>query len=286
MRAGINLYLYAGPGDNAKNLLYSYNSEPYAYKIGDDLKQSLMLSHQEIKFVKEFKMADKNWFIVCRPTASFFATHKYISSWAIFICGIIITFLLTVYVFSILSRVQRIEIIVKERTLELNNLNEELKKVSRYNELILSSAGEGILGLDSQGKHSFLNPAAERMLGFDSEELIGKSSHQIWHYSKEDGSIYPKEECPIYMAFKDGKVHNARNEIFRRKDGTIFYVDYISTPIISDEKIIGAVVTFMDVTERRAAEEKIRLAAQEWERTFDSISDLVFIQDRTYVTEG
>ncbi len=211
---------------------------------------------------------------------AFFHMHAHMFSWVILLCGVIITFILTGYVFGILNRARHIESLIKERTRELSNLNEELKNLSRKNELILSSAGEGILGVDTDGRHTFLNPMALEMLGYTPEELIGEGSHQIWHYSKVDGGIYKKEGCPICLAFKDGKVYYGKNEIFFRKDGSTFYVDYISKPIISDEKIIGAVVTFRDITERRLAEEKIKQAAQEWERTFNAITDLVFIQDR------
>jgi PAS domain S-box-containing protein len=120
------------------------------------------------------------------------------------------------------------------------------------------------------------------MLGFTVSELIGKPIH-IWYHSKEENSGHPSQECPILMAIKDGQVHTVRNEVFYRKDGLGFYVDYISTPVIVENKIVGTVVSFMDVTEQKIADEKIKFAAKEWERTFDSISDLVFIQDKNNV---
>ncbi|MBA4349278.1 MAG: hypothetical protein C0415_04725 [Thermodesulfovibrio sp.] len=142
-----------------------------------------------------------------------------------------------------------------------NKMALDLKKHIQQNDLILKSAGEGILGLDLDGKHTFVNPAAAKMLGYKVRELLGKHSHSIWHHTKEDGSPYPEEECPIYDAFRKGSVNQrVRDEVFWRKDGTSFPVAYTSTPIIEDDRIVGAVVTFTDITERKNLEQQFRQA--------------------------
>lgn len=130
-------------------------------------------------------------------------------------------------------------------------------------DLILGSAGEGIYGLDTKGLTTFVNPAAARLLGRSTDELIGRSMHALLHHKKPDGSPYPAEECPIYAAFKDGKVHRVENEVFWRRDGTSFPVEYTSTPIVKDDKLVGAVVVFWDTTARKKAEEKLREALRE-----------------------
>jgi diguanylate cyclase (GGDEF)-like protein/PAS domain S-box-containing protein len=135
---------------------------------------------------------------------------------------------------------------------------EAFERLRHRNELILNSAGEGILGLDLYGNHTFVNPSAARMLGYKVEELIGRSSHTIWHHSKADGNLYPVEECPIYAAYKDGAVRHRTDEVFWRKDGGSFPVEYTSTPILEDGRLAGAVVTFRDITERRRADEALR----------------------------
>jgi len=135
---------------------------------------------------------------------------------------------------------------------------EELKRLGYLKEVILFSVGEGIFGLNVHGNHTFVNPAAAQMLGYTVDELMGRHSHTTWHYKKSDGSSYPVEECPIYAAFKDGRVHYVTEEVFWRKDGTSFPVEYTSTPIKEDEKIIGAVVTFRDISERKHMEEELR----------------------------
>lgn len=122
----------------------------------------------------------------------------------------------------------------------------------RRHELILQAAGEGVFGLDTQGITTFVNPVAARMLGYEPEELIGKRHHDLVHYSRPDGKPYPSEQCPIYAAFKDGTIHtNVDDEVFWRKNGTSFPVEYTSTPIIENDMILGAVITFRDITDRK-----------------------------------
>jgi diguanylate cyclase (GGDEF)-like protein/PAS domain S-box-containing protein len=152
---------------------------------------------------------------------------------------------------KLLDNSRDLEIKVEKRTAEL-------KRLGYQQELILSSAAEGIFGLDVHGNHTIVNPAAAQMLGYAVDELIGRHSHTTWHYKKADGSPYSVEECPIYAAFKDGRVHHITDEVFWRKDGTSFPVEYTGTPITEDGKISGAVVTFRDISERKHMEEELR----------------------------
>ncbi|MEW6077178.1 MAG: diguanylate cyclase [Thermodesulfobacteriota bacterium] len=125
--------------------------------------------------------------------------------------------------------------------------------------LFLNAAGEGFIVLDTQGKQLFINPSAAKMLGYSVTELTGNQSHSLWHYKKSDGSAYPEEECPIYAAYKDGKTHSADDEVFWRKDGTCFPVQYTSTPVMEAGEITGAVITFMDITDRKRMEKSLKL---------------------------
>jgi diguanylate cyclase (GGDEF)-like protein/PAS domain S-box-containing protein len=93
--------------------------------------------------------------------------------------------------------------------------------------------------------------------GWEAEELLGQPLHEVLHHTKPDGSLYPREECPIYTALKTGETHSRDDELFLRKDGTSFPVEYTSTPIFEDDRIVGAVVTFKDITERKALEEQL-----------------------------
>ncbi len=141
----------------------------------------------------------------------------------------------------------------------MKNLKEELKRLQKFHELILQYAGEGIYGLDINGHTTFVNDAAAQMVVWELKDLIGKNQHNIIHHTKGDGTKYQETKCYIYAAFKDGTVHHVENELFWRKDGTSFPVEYTSTPIKDDNgKILGAVVVFKDITQRRQSEEIIK----------------------------
>ncbi|QDO97204.1 PAS domain S-box protein [Ferrovibrio terrae] len=139
------------------------------------------------------------------------------------------------------------------------------RDIERENQLILSAAGEGIYGVNAEGKTTFVNPAAERMLGYAAEELVGQDIHSMVHHSHADGSHYPGHDCPIYGAFRDGHIHTVGDEVFWRKDGTSFWVEYTSTPIRDRGAVVGAVVVFRDVSLKREADEKLRAALEEVE---------------------
>ncbi|MGE4559619.1 MAG: PAS domain S-box protein [Desulfobulbus sp.] len=124
----------------------------------------------------------------------------------------------------------------------------ETKRIKRQMELILESAGEGIFGLDSEGNVTFVNKAASQMLGWEAEDLVGQAHHAIIHHTRADGSPYPVSECPIHQAYRDGKIHFGDNEVFWKRDGTSFPVEYISTPILENRRLTGAVVVFRDLT--------------------------------------
>ena len=143
--------------------------------------------------------------------------------------------------------------------------DQTLKGVRNLNKLILESAGEGVYGVDLEGKTTFVNPAAERLTGYSAKEMIGNCQHKLTHHSKPDGSPYSNLQCPIYAAFKDGKVHRISNEVFWRKDGTSFPVEYVSTPIWENLKLHGAVVVFKDISERKQAEEEIQCLRRQLE---------------------
>jgi formate hydrogenlyase transcriptional activator len=137
-------------------------------------------------------------------------------------------------------------------------IDQALEGIRHLNKLVLESAGEGIYGLDTEGKTTFVNPAAERMTGYTAKEMIGNCQHMLVHHTKPDGTAYIDKECPIYAAVKDGKVHTVSNEVFWKKDGTSFPVEYVSTPIRENLKLRGAVVVFRDISERIQAEEEIQ----------------------------
>lgn len=142
----------------------------------------------------------------------------------------------------------------------------ELEALRRRYQLILNAVGEGVYGLDLQGNVTFVNPAAATMIDWEMEDLIGQSMHRVLHHSHVDGTHYPRESCPIYAAFQDGSTHRVTDEVFWRKDGTSFPVEYISTPMRDEQgQVIGAVVTFRDITQRKWAESVLQQTNEELE---------------------
>jgi PAS domain S-box-containing protein len=163
---------------------------------------------------------------------------------------------------------------------ERKKAEKALEQLSRQNQMILEAAGEGIFGLDLDGKVIFANPAAARMLGYEVEELIGELHHDKVHHSKQDGTSYPTENCLIHAAYKDGAVLRGKNEVFWRKDGTPVPIEYISTPIREKDEIRGAVVIFSDVTERKKAEMALRGSEEEKRIILDTMSERLSYRDR------
>ena len=147
---------------------------------------------------------------------------------------------------------------------------EEIKKNEEQIRLLLDSTAEAIYGIDLQGNCTFANPSCLKMLGYaDMEQLLGKNMHRMIHYSYPDGNPMAVEDCRIYRAFRKGKGEHVDDEVFWRADGTTFPVEYWSYPEIVDGGICGAVVTFVDITERKKAEEQIKHMA-----THDLLTDL------------
>src|SRR5712692_5351564 len=134
-----------------------------------------------------------------------------------------------------------------------------LNEASRaHAEQVLESAGEGICGLDLAGHITFVNPVATRMLGYNDDDLLGKPLHEILRPTSYAGDPLLRDESHVYAALKGEGIHRAADEVWRRKDGSRFPVEYVSTPIRDVRGIVGAIVSFLDITERRAADEQIR----------------------------
>ena len=144
---------------------------------------------------------------------------------------------------------------------------EERNRVTEQMRLLLDSTGQGIYGIDRQGNCIFVNRAICQIIGYRTEEALGRNMHELVHHHKPDGSPYPVEECPAYRAILKGEGCRLEEEVIWRRDGAPILVDYSSFPMLGDGKVIGAVVTVSDVTERKRSKE----ALQESERLFRSI---------------
>lgn len=147
--------------------------------------------------------------------------------------------------------------------LEWKHLQSIFQQGERDNLLMLTSVGDGIYCVDTNGLCTFINPAAKRLLGRTDSDVLGQNIHYVHHHTHDDGTHYPVEECPIYAAIRDGVVHEGMQEVFWKHDGTPFPVEFTSTPIISGGSIIGAVVVFRDISQRMETEKQLRDALKE-----------------------
>jgi PAS domain S-box-containing protein len=132
--------------------------------------------------------------------------------------------------------------------------------------LLLQSTGEGIFGVDMAGRCTFVNRAAAQMLGRRTEDVLGRNMHELMHHSHADGRHYPEADCPIFNAFRQGLPCRIDGEVLWRADGSHFPAEYSSHPVIEDGRVRGAVATFVDITERKRAEEALRRTKDELEQ--------------------
>jgi PAS domain S-box-containing protein/diguanylate cyclase (GGDEF)-like protein len=142
---------------------------------------------------------------------------------------------------------------------ERKSAEQALVQLRRQSELILESVGEGIHGIDVEGRIIFENPSAAKLLGYSIDDLFGRPAHATVHYARKDGTAYPLADCPIHATMHDGAVRRVEDEVFWRKDGSSFPIEYTTAPIRNDrDDITGAVVAFRDITDRKEAENRIR----------------------------
>ena len=233
------------------------------------------------------QVAGRTWEISLEPCPAFIETHLQKSHWLVIPTGLLLTGLLT-FVFQLIHRQkQRAERQVEVRTQALKESLSRLGAREYDLRLLLDSTAEAIYGLDLQGCCTFCNQALLRMLGYDNpEQLIGRNMHDLIHHTKVDGSAFPVVECRLFQAFREGVETHADDEVVWRADGTFLPVEYWSFPQRKDGQVIGAVVTFIEITQRLRAEGEARRQQSMVQNLLDSIPDLIFFKDLDGVYRG
>ncbi len=196
------------------------------------------------------------WTLVFRTMPAFDKEFKRTGSLSALAGGILVSGLLSYLAFSLLS--------TRNRALELaQKMTREVLESEGKTRLILNAVGEGIYGIDTTGCCTFINPACVRMIGYHSQdEVLGKNMHELIHHSHEDGTIFPVETCSIFQAFQKNTGCHVDKEVFWRRDGTSFPAEYWSIPQIEEGRVVGAVVTFIDISDRKRIEATLREQAE------------------------
>ena len=140
---------------------------------------------------------------------------------------------------------------------------EQVRHTLEFNQAVMANMGEGLYALDTRGLVTYINPAAERLFGWLSAELLGRKMHDVTHYQHPDGTPFPADECAGLQVLQKGTVLSDYEEVFIRKDGTFFPVVYSSSPIKSGGGIVGLVVVFRDMTAQKQAEEALYRSREE-----------------------
>jgi diguanylate cyclase (GGDEF)-like protein/PAS domain S-box-containing protein len=159
---------------------------------------------------------------------------------------------------------------------EQKRVEEALRQSEERVRLLLDSTAEAIYGVDMEGNCTLCNPACARSLGYDSPaDLHGKHMHALVHHTRPDGTPYPSRECRIYEALRTNKGTHTDDEVFWRKDGSSFPIEYWSHPIRRDGQVIGAVATFIDITGRKKTEDALKQSEAKFKTLFETANDAI-----------
>lgn len=156
---------------------------------------------------------------------------------------------------------------------------EHVRESELRSRLLLESTAEGIYGNDAEGVIRFVNPAACQMLGYDAAELLGRPAHSTFHHHYPDGRVYPREKCPMWVAVTEGKSAHVEDECLWRKDGSGLPVEYRATPIFKDSVVVGCVVSFTDITERKASERLLKETEEYFRGVLERAPDGLLVVD-------
>ena len=235
----------------------------------------------------EFVFAGRTWVARSEPKAAYLEANLQQSPWPILPVGLILTALLAALFHLIYTQKQRAEALVEARSLELVDSLDQLHLREDELRLLLDSTAEAIYGLDLEGCCTFCNQALLDLLGYpNAGAVIGRNMHDLIHHTRADGSAFPVETCRIFQAFQAGQGTHVDDEVLWRADGTSFPAEYWSFPQRREGRIVGAVVTFVDITKRRKNEAEILRQQAMIHGLLDSIPDIVFFKDQAGVYLG
>ena len=237
------------------------------------LLPSLPAIHQQIP------LAGRTWDVLLKPSPAYIARTLQLPVLLILPGGLALTGLMVFLFYLLITQKDRAEQQVFDRTIALAESLIKLECREEDLRLLLDSTAEAIYGLDLDGRCTFCNQALLRMLGYqDLDAVTGQNMHALIHHTRPDGSPFPVEECRLYKAFRDEVGTHADDEVIWRADGTCVPVEYWSFPQRREGRVVGAVVTCIDITERVQSAAEIRKNQAMVQNLLDSIPDLIFFK--------
>jgi two-component system NtrC family sensor kinase len=160
---------------------------------------------------------------------------------------------------------------------DLKKTEQSLQESEEKYLLLLNSTAEAIYGLDLEGDCTFCNPACLRLLAYGTpKELLGKNMHDLMHHTRPDETPYPKQDCEIYVAVREGRASHVTHEVLWRADGTSFQAEYWSYPMYKAGELVGAVVTFIDISDRKQSEQALRQSEEKYRELFENATYGIF----------
>ncbi|ADI30570.1 diguanylate cyclase with PAS/PAC sensor [Methylotenera versatilis 301] len=229
-------------------------------QTGKSLYNGFSESNLEASYTREFKFGNRQYRLETAPTALYHQQHRGWQSWNMLVVGLFGTGLMGALLLMGTGYTARIENLVKQKT-------EELKESFYLFQEITSTLGEGIYVMNTNGMITFANPKAHALLGRSESELLGQNAHLLFHNKHIDKSVYPECECQIRNVIHSKQPYKSVEEIFWHKNGTPIYSSVTSVPLFRDNEIVGAVVVFDDISERK----KIEHALRDSEKSFKEI---------------
>jgi len=223
--------------------------------------------------VRQIDIFGRTWTVRLQSLPAFEATIDHRAPRLVIVAGLCLSLLLFFIALSLVSTQARAVALASRMTSSLRESEEKIR-------LILESTGEPIYGIDTKGECTFYNAACLRVLGYSSpEDLLGRNMHDRIHHSHPDGSSFDVHDCRIFKAFQEGNGTHVDDEVLWRADGSSFPAEYWSYPQRSGGEIVGAVVVFQDITERRQAEAFRIEKAKEFHTLLDGLPGYAFQKD-------
>ncbi len=158
-------------------------------------------------------------------------------------------------------------------------MEEQIENSNRFLQSLTDALGEGIYALDAEGCCTFLNREAERLLGWNKEELIGKPIHNIIHFQTANGTRISEQDCPTHRAIVSGATFRSDDDTFTRKDGTVFPIAIVAVPLLDTGSVVGSVAGFHDISERKLTQQALGESEKKYRSVVENLSEVVFQTD-------